>query len=271
MTNEPKPDVRELPKEDQSGSWGAGPLHGIWRVIPSPELTEIFAQTGMDLQILDCEHGGYDYATLLADMVACERHGSAPLVRVSGADKIEVQRCLDLGARGLVFPQLNTPAEFERAGAMMDYAPAGTRGYNPFVRAGGYGNPADATKRRPWFVPIVETIEAAEQIESIVRLERIDLIYVGSYDLSASLGCPGRMDAPELLSLIEHILVACRNAAKPIGLMALTAEAARDLTGLGVQLLVHGVESHRIKQSMAGILAPLENLRLPAGSSLPDL
>ncbi len=72
-------------------------------------LTEILAQCGFDFQILDCEHGGYDYATLLPDILACERQGCAPLVRVSGTDPVEVQRCLDLGfaIRDLIegFPQ----------------------------------------------------------------------------------------------------------------------------------------------------------------------
>jgi len=249
---------------------GIPPLHGIWRIVPSPALTEIFAQGGMNFQILDREHGPYDYSTLLPDILACERHGCAPFVRVSGTDKIEVQRCLDLGARGLVFPQLVSLEDFERAAAMMDYAPAGTRGYNPFVRALGYGLPA-APASRPWFVPILETRQAAEQIDAIVRMPRIDLIYIGSYDLSAQLGCAGRMDAPELKALVERIIEACRRAGKPVGLMALTAEAGRILAGGGVQVLVHGVDSHRLKQSAAGMVAALKDVRLPPGSSIAAL
>ncbi len=217
-------------------------------------LTEILAQSGFDFQILDCEHGAYDCATLLPDILACERHGCAPLVRVSGTDPVEVQRCLDLGARGLVFPQLATPEAFVRAGAMMDYAPAGTRGFNPFVRAGDYGSAS--TRPRPWFIPIVETLTAARAIDAIVRQERIDLIYIGSYDLSAQLGCPGQMEAPELVALVDSIVAACQAAGKPVGLMALSAAAARRLTERGVQAVVHGVESHRIKAAMTAVVSP---------------
>lgn len=245
-------------------------LHGLWRIVPSPMFTEVFAQSGLDFQILDCEHGAYDYATLLPDILACERHGCAPLVRVSGTDKIEVQRCLDLGARGLVFPQLTTPESFLRAAAMMDYAPTGTRGFNPFVRAGNFGAPAAAPApgaapaARPWFIPIVETIEAADAIHAIAAIGRIDLVYVGVYDLSAQLGCPGKMDAPELTAIVDRILAACASAAKPVGLMALNADTARQLAARGVQAIVHGVDSHRVKQATTGFLAPLRDLR--AGS-----
>jgi 2-keto-3-deoxy-L-rhamnonate aldolase RhmA len=247
-----------------SASTLPAPLHGIWRIVPSPMLSEILAQSGLDFQILDCEHGAYDYATLLPDILACERHGCAPVVRVSGTDKIEVQRCLDLGAHGLVFPQLGRADDFARAGAMMDYGPSGTRGFNPFVRAGHYGLPAAGTApARPWFIPIVETLQAAEQIEAIARIERIDLIYIGAYDLSALLGCPGNMDAPELTRLMDRILDVCAQEKKPVGLMALSADGAKRFAARGVQALVHGVESHRLKQAMSGIVQPLRELRLP--------
>ena len=253
--------IRTGLRADRPWGFREAKTHGIWRIIPSPALTEILAQSGLDFQILDCEHGGYDYATLLPDILACERHGCAPLVRVSGTDRVEMQRCLDLGARGLVFPQLATPEDFARAGAMMDYAPAGTRGYNPFVRAGGYGFPAPTP--RPWFVPIVETLAAARDIETIARLERIDLIYVGVCDLSALLGCPGRMDSPELAALVDRILTACHQAGKPVGMMALSADAARQLTARGVQTLVLWVESHRIKDFMTALIQRSRALRLP--------
>ena len=240
------------------------PLHGIWRIIPSLPLTELLAQAGFDFQILDCEHGAYDYATLLPDILACERHGCAPLIRVSGTDKVEVQRCLDLGARGLVFPQLTNAASFSTAAAMMDYAPAGTRGFNPFVRAAAYGSPTATA--RPWFVPIIETLAAVDELDAILKLKRIDLVYIGSYDLSAQLGVTGQMEAPALVQVVDRIVTACRRSGLPVGLMVLNEAAARLQAKRGVRALVHGVESHRLKQAMSGVVQPLRNLRLPAGS-----
>lgn len=240
------------------------PLHGIWRIIPSLQLTELLAQAGFDFQILDCEHGAYDYATLLPDIIACERHGCTPLVRVSGTDKVQVQRCLDLGVRGLVFPQLTNAASFAAAAATMDYAPVGTRGFNPFVRAGTCGS-LTATSR-PWFVPIIETLAAVEELDAILQIERIDLVYIGSYDLSTQLGVAGQMDAPALVQMVDRILTACRKAGRPASLMVLGDDAARIQAARGVQALVHGVESHRLKQAMSGVLAPLRELCLSSGS-----
>ena len=82
-------------------------LHGIWRIIPSMVLTEIISQSKFDFQILDCEHGSYDFQTLEQDIRICQNQKCLAYVRVGGLNKIEVQRCLDLGADGIVFPQLN--------------------------------------------------------------------------------------------------------------------------------------------------------------------
>jgi len=227
-------------------------------------LTEILARSGFEAQIFDCEHGAYDYGTLMADVGACERGGGVPFVRVSGRDKIEVQRCLDLGARGLLFPQLASADEVRAAALMMDYAPTGTRGFNPFVRAAGYGAPKDADRLRPpaWFVPIIETVTAVAEIDQIVIHPRVDLVYIGVYDLSAQLGVPGDMGSPALARLIDLVIDACRAAGKPVGMMALSAESAAALIARGVQVLVHGVEAHRLLQAGQAILEPLRSLSL---------
>lgn len=248
--------------EEPSGFCAAKTLHGIWRILPSPAITELLAQSGLDFQILDCEHGGYDYQTLLGDIVACDLHGCRPFVRVSGTNKVEVQRCLDLGARGIVFPQLSTYEDFRRAAETMDYAPEGSRGFNPFVRACGYGSP-DKTRdaSRPWFVPIVETLSAAKDLESILRIRRIDLVYIGTYDLSAQLGCAGKMDAPELTGLVNQIVATCQRHAKPVGMMAPTPPASQALRARGVQAIVHGVESDRFRLAMTDIVSRSLNER----------
>ena len=229
------------------------PREGIWRVMPSPEVTEMLAQCGLTFQILDCEHGNYGYQALLTDALACRANQCSPWIRVGGSDKVEVQRCLDIGAEGVVFPGLRDYDDFARAASWMDYAPAGTRGFNPFVRAGSYGIPVAPTDSA-WFVPIVETLTAVEDLDRILGIERIDLVYLGTYDLSAQLGCPGQMGDPRVVEVVERILSACRARSIPTGMMALNRETAAVLRERGVDVLVHGVETHRIKEKFATLL-----------------
>jgi len=232
------------------------PRNGIWRVMPSPVVTEMLGQCGIDFQILDCEHGNYDQQTLLADLMACEIHGSAGYIRVSGTDKVEVQRCLDLGAKGIVFPGLQGLSDFERVAAWMDYAPTGNRGLNPFVRAGRYGIQSDAKadSTHPLFIPIIETLEAVEQLDEILSIPRIDLVYLGTYDLSAQLGCAGEMANPKLVETIDRILGQCRKHHKSPSTMALSPELAANLRAKGVTAIVHGVDTHRIKEAFCKLV-----------------
>jgi len=231
--------------------------NGIWRVFPSPAVTEIIAQSGFDFQILDCEHGQYDYQTLYADAVACEAHGCEPWIRVSGTDKVEVQRCLDLGAAAIVFPGLEKLEDFERCAGWMDYAPVGNRGFNPFVRSGQYGMPVEAeNQKKPLYVPIIETLSAVEDLDTILKNPRIDLIYIGTYDLSAQLGVAGQMEHEKVLDTVAHILSCAKNNRTAVGAMALDKTKEQNLRTSGVDAIVHGVESHRIKQcfsAMTGI------------------
>jgi 4-hydroxy-2-oxoheptanedioate aldolase len=112
---------------------------GIWCVIPSAPLVGTLAAAGFDFAILDAEHGGWDFGTLDAGITACEDGGAAALVRAPGADAFFIQRALDLGADGVLVPQIPDAAAAARAVAMAHFPPLGTRGYNPFTRGGHYG------------------------------------------------------------------------------------------------------------------------------------
>ncbi|MET0572407.1 MAG: aldolase/citrate lyase family protein [Pedobacter agri] len=222
--------------------------HGIWRIIPSMAITEIIGQSKFDFQILDCEHGAYDYQTLLDDVRICHLENCLAYIRVSGLNGVEVQRCLDLGADGIVFPQLNTYADFERATKMLRYAPIGTRGFNPFVPAGGYGF-GDIHKKKPKCIVIIETLKAVEELDQILKLDDIDFLYIGIYDLSAQLGCIGEMENPRLMDIVDKIIEMARRSNKQVSLMIDNPVTYRKYKSKGVTSFVHTIDSHQIKKA----------------------
>lgn len=230
-------------------------LHAIWRIIPSTTLTEIIAQSGFDFQILDCEHGAYDYVSLESDIRGCAMYNCGSLVRVSGLNKVEVQRCLDLGADGIVFPQLNNYEDFEQAVKLLYYAPQGVRGYNPFVRVAGYGIQDKNEKVKPLCIPIIETLQAITDLDRILTLEGIDALYIGSYDLSAQLECIGEMDAPELLDTVNLIIEKCKAASKPVALMIGNREQYRNYKNRGTSIFVHAVDSLQLKRTFKNVIS----------------
>ncbi len=229
-------------------------FHGIWRVLPSVALTEIIAQSGFDFQILDCEHGAYDFTTLTNDIIACELNGCSPFIRVSGINKVEVQRCLDIGAHGIVFPSLATVEDFKTASELMSYAPKGIRGFNPFVRSNKFGINDGQNGFRPLCVVILETLSAVDQLEAILSIEGIDLFYIGAYDLSAQLNCLGVMDSPKLIEVIDKIIKECTKCNKAVSLMIHSKSQHEEALLKGVKGFVHAVDSIKIKTAFTDYL-----------------
>ena len=168
-------------------------IAGIWCGIPQPQVAGALAVAGLDFVFLDCEHGSWDFASLEGAILACEDGGACPIVRAPGPDAFFVQRVLDLGADGVVVPQIPDAVAAERAVAMAHYAPDGTRGYNPFTRGGHYGVPPQPKLARgyPFTGVLVESPDAALHLERIAALPRLDLIYLGVFDYSVALGIPG--------------------------------------------------------------------------------
>lgn len=218
---------------------------GIWCVIPSAPLVGTLAAAGFDFAILDAEHGGWDFGTLDAGITACEDGGAAALVRAPGADAFFIQRALDLGADGVLVPQIPDATAAARAVAMAHFPPLGTRGYNPFTRGGHYGIAPQPKLARgyPLTGVLVESPAAAEHLPQILALPALDLVYLGVFDYSVALGIPGEVDDPRVRAFVETAARAARAAGKAVGTTAMSREQAAWLTGLGVNVLLYGADT----------------------------
>ena len=237
-------------------------LAGIWSVIPSAPLVGTLAAAGFDFVILDAEHGAYDFASLDAAITACEDAGSSPLVRAPGADAFFIQRALDLGADGVVVPQVADAEAASRAVAMMHFAPQGTRGYNPFTRGGHYGIPPQPKLAAgyPFSGVMVESPAAAQHLERIVEQPALDFVYLGIYDYSVAIGVPGQVEDPRVQSFIERAARLARGAGKAVGTTAMNRIQTARLVGQGVNVLLYGTDTWAIGR------AAKEGLELYASS-----
>lgn len=183
---------------------------------------EALGRTGLDYVIIDTEHGCFSEETTADLILAAERGGLLPYVRIGDIRRPYVLRMLDIGARGLIVPNIRS---VEQVLELTDYAkfpPLGRRGYCP-NRTTGWGADAGAKdvpaymegcNRRCKLIPQCETREALEQIERIAALPGVDGVFIGPCDLSIELGIPLRFEDPLLLQAIERILRACRDAGK---------------------------------------------------------
>jgi 4-hydroxy-2-oxoheptanedioate aldolase len=220
-------------------------IYGTWQVIPSGPLSGTIAAAGFDFVILDCEHGGWDFATLDSGITACEEGGASPLVRTPGADPVFIQRVLDLGAHGVVVPQVADAAAAARAVAMAQFAPLGTRGYNPFTRGGHYGISPQPKLERGWpfTCVMIESPAAAAHLEQIVALPDLDLVYLGVFDYSVALGVPGAVDDPRIEAFVRDATRIARGAGKAVGTTAMNRAQTGRLLEAGVNVLLYGTDT----------------------------
>lgn len=230
------------------------PVVGTWSIISSPIVVEILALSGFDFLILDMEHGVYDQTALDACIRACESAGCAPIVRVPGINPSAVQWALDMGAHGIVVPQVGDAVSAAMAVGMTKFAPVGTRGYNPFTRVAGYAAPSNnqVGKLRNDFgltSVIVENQIALNELDGILKIDDLDMIYVGVYDLSVALGCEGDTKHPAIRHVLEQTIASVRSAGKVAGLMVRSKDDVTNAIKLGARFLVYSVDTSILREA----------------------
>ena len=229
------------------------PVFGTWRIVRSATVAEIGAAAGLDFQILDMEHGPYDLPSLEAEIRACELHRCSPLVRVPDTRPSAVQNVLDLGAHGVVTPQVKDYESALAAAQAARFAPGGIRGFNPFTRAGGFGTGRGSRLDNGFGLTsiIIENKTALADLDRILGIEHLDMLYLGVYDMSVALGCMGKMDHPDLLRFVDSSVPRIRKAGKSAGLMVRDRKDIDTYLKMGVDFFVYRVDSQVIHQAIS--------------------
>ena len=243
-----------------------GPVLGLWSIIPSPTLAEVFSRAGFDFLILDMEHGNYDLQTLENSIRACEIAGASPLVRVPGPNPFAVQWALDLGAHGIVVPQVRDALHAREALAQIKFPPEGVRGFNPFTRAANYTPPPTIPSGKlsnafPLTSIIIESLGAMRDLDAILAMPGLDMIYLGVYDLSVALECAGNTRHPRILEFVDTAIRKANQAGKTVSLMVRNDEEIDQALAAGVKMLVFAVDTFLIHQTASHIAASFQQRR----------
>jgi len=195
----------------------------------TPGMGQIIAAAGVDFAFVDLEHSGFGFSEL-KEIVTSMRVAKIPsLVRPPSKAGHHISRALDAGADGLILPMVGTVEDAEKAVADMKYPPAGRRGVALGIAHDGYqpGPPAEklrAANRRTALVTLIETAEGIENVDQIAAVKGVDVLWIGHFDLSTSLGIPADFTNPIYTRAVDKV----RRAAKKHGksLAQLVPEAA---------------------------------------------
>ncbi len=199
------------------------PALGVSVMIPSPQIVEMVGRLGFDWVLLDCEHGTLTLETLELMIMAAEASGITPIVRPETREADAILRVMDRGAMGVQVPHINTAADARRVVEAVKYHPVGNRGLAAGTRPSNYGfglamkEYVAAANRETLVCVQLEEAEALRNIDEIVRVEGVDVFFVGPSDLSQSLGYPGQADAPQVKQAIDDALAAIVAAGKMPG------------------------------------------------------
>jgi 2-keto-3-deoxy-L-rhamnonate aldolase RhmA len=199
----------------------------------------------VDFVWIDLEHTHLSYETVQTHLIAARAGGIAALVRVRGSDAPHIKPILDIGAGGIVVPQVQTVDEVQRVVDACRYSPLGQRGFGP-RRASAYGREGgpqwmQQVNQQVFIGVQIENLSALAAVDEIANLEGFDSIVLGPYDLSVALGHPGDIGDPQVQSALKRIIAAARNGGKYVGTgLAGSSTEALKAVQLGVQWLQCG-------------------------------
>lgn len=224
---------------------GGEKLVGTMVTLPTPATAEILAEVGFDWLFVDGEHGPLETSDLLAILQAVGSKIPC-VVRVPTADEVWIKKVLDLGAAGIIAPQVNTAEHAARVVSWSRYAPIGTRGVG-LARAHGYGlrfqQYVESANDEVAVIVQAEHVTAVENIDAIAAVPGIDAVLLGPYDLSASLGKMGQVGDHKVVAAIDRITAACQAARIPLGYFGVSADAIQPYVDQGYSLIVAGVDT----------------------------
>lgn len=203
------------------------PVIGATVTVPSAEVAAQLANHGYDFLWIEMEHSPITLETARNMILATRGLKALPFIRVPVNERWTAKRALDAGALGVIFPFTSTPELARQAVTACKYPPVGQRGAGPGLAMFRWPAPegyADFADRNAMVIVIVEEARAVERIDEIAAVPGIDVLFVGTNDLSFSLGHRGRQDPSEVQAAIRKVVEAGRRHGVPVGRPAGTPE-----------------------------------------------
>lgn len=215
---------------------------GCFVGFPSAEVVEICGYSGYDFVMIDAEHGPISPHDAYYMVLAAEASGTTPLIRVPRNDPSVILRYMDIGAAGIMVPQINSAAEARAVVEAVKYHPLGRRGLAQ-PRATGYGigttlsEYAEMANAETLVIVQFENIAGLDHVREVLEIPGVDVLLIGPSDLAQSMGYPGQLNHPDVLAVIDRVCDICSGSEVALGTIAANANATNKLIEQGFRMI----------------------------------
>ncbi len=223
-----------------------GIAYGSFLMCDAPDLVEIYALSGFEFLVIDNEHGPLSIESSQHLIRTCELRGMAPIMRVTNMLESTILRSLDIGAYGVQVPQVNDKKTAEMVVEYAKYQPRGNRGI-AFPRASDYGmtTPSEYFEKANDSTLVITHCEnklCLDNLEEICSVPDVDVIFLGPFDMSQSMGIRGQVTHPLIEQAAEQVVRTARAAGKAAGIFVGNGEMAKKRADQGFQYITIGMD-----------------------------
>ncbi len=228
-------------------------MFGTWCIIPSMEVVNVLCKSGLDFVLIDFEHSPVDFTIAQRMVMAAHSENKYAISRVGKLEEVEILKSLDIASDGVIVPHIETLADVNKCLEYIKYYPQGNRGYSPYTYAGGYcvqKNYTEEANRNILFGIIIENKKGIDNLDEILTSRDLDLVYLGAYDISISLGVAGQINHPKVVEVLDYCIQKIQAAGKISGAMYHTQADYEKFSKQGVNFLVYKVDSLIINEGL---------------------
>lgn len=237
---------------------------GIFSKTLDSNVVEATGFAGADFIILDMEHGPNNWSTIQNHARAAKVSGIKSIVRVTGCDDNSIGSALDSGVDGVQVPNITSAQMAKEAVNAARFSPLGSRGVCRFVKDAHFGQKDRSLyfkeANEKLLILQVEGKEGVAQIDDILQVRGFDILFIGPYDLSQSLGIPGQIEDPRIVDLCKDLVQRTQELGIGLGIFVDTIEQAQKYKNLGLSYIAYSVDLSIYREAVSIVINSFKSL-----------
>lgn len=223
-------------------------VFGTWCMLPSSAAVDVIARTGLDFIVIDLEHGAISWETAEDMVKTCQLHGCQPIIRTGNDQENTILHALETDCRCILVPHVSSKLCAQSIAKQSRYQPFGIRGLSPYTRCHGYDHTnlessIQVQSKETLVGVLIEGSEGIKNLPEIACVEGIDLIYLGLYDISQSIGLSGQLEHPKVLEELQTCLSVIQSNNKLAGTFVRDIETGKEFREIGFSFIAYVADS----------------------------